>query len=64
MVHERAMMGFKKFQKSEKIENVNEEEKQVIDNHLQRTAKVSVSEMTEEEKNDLNEDLQEKNDNA
>lgn len=58
------MMGFKKFQKSEKIENVNEEEKQVIDNHLQRTAKVSVSEMTEEEKNDLNEDLQEKNDNA
>ena len=58
------MMGFKKFQKSEKIENVNEEEKQVIDNHLQRTAKVSVSEMTEEEKNDLNKDLQEKNDNA
>lgn len=58
------MMGFKKFQKSEKIENMNEEEKQVIDNHLQRTAKVSVSEMTEEEKNDLNEDLQEKNDNA
>lgn len=58
------MMGFQKFQKSDKIENVNEEEKQVIQNHLQRTAKVSVSEMTEEEKNNLNEDLQEKNDNA
>lgn len=58
------MMGFQKFQKSDKIENVNEEEKQVIQDHLQRTAKVSVSEMTEEEKNNLNEDLQEKNDNA
>ena len=58
------MMGFKKFQKSESVENVNEEEKKVIDGHLQRTAKVSVSEMTDEEKNDLNADLNKENDNA
>jgi hypothetical protein len=58
------MMGFQKFQKSENMENVNEEEKQVIDKHLQRTAKTAVSEMTEEEKNNLNVDLQEKNNNA
>jgi len=57
-------MGFQKFQKSENMENVNEEEKQVIDKHLQRTAKTAVSEMTEEEKNNLNVDLQEKNNNA
>jgi hypothetical protein len=64
MVHERAMMGFKKFQKSESVENVNEEEQKVIDGHLQRTAKGSVSEMTDEEKNDLNADLNKENDNA
>jgi hypothetical protein len=58
------MMGFKKFQKSESVENVNEEEQKVIDGHLQRTAKVSVSEMTDEEKNDLNADLNKENDNA
>ena len=58
------MMGFQKFQKSEKLENVTEEEKQVIDQHLQKTAKVAVSEMTEDEKNDLNVDLQKENDNA
>jgi hypothetical protein len=64
MVHERAMMGFQKFQKSESVENVTEEEKKVIDSHLQRTAKTAVSEMTEEEKNDLNADLNKENDNA
>lgn len=53
-------MGFQKFQKSEEMENVTEEEKQVIDDHLQRTSKAAVSDMTEEEKNSLNEDLQEK----
>lgn len=58
------MMGFQKYQKSENLENVTEDEKQVIDNHLQRTAKTSVSEMTEEEKNELNVDLQKENDNA
>ena len=58
------MMGFKKFQKSESVENVNEEEQKVIDGHLQRTAKGSVSEMTDEEKNDLNADLNKENDNA
>ena len=58
------MMGFKKFQKSESVENVNEEEQKVIDGHLQRTAKVAVSEMTDEEKNDLNADLNKENDNA
>lgn len=55
-------MGFQKFQKSEKLENVTEEEQQVIDTHLQRTAKTAVSEMTEEEKNDLNVDLHKEND--
>lgn len=54
-------MGFQKFQKSENMENVTEEEKQVIDTHLQRTAKTAVSEMTQEEKNDLNEDLNKEN---
>lgn len=58
------MMGFQKFQKSESVENVTEEEKQVIDSHLQRTAKTAVSEMTEEEKNELNADLNKENDNA
>lgn len=58
------MMGFQKFQKSESVENVTEEEKKVIDSHLQRTAKTAVSEMTEEEKNDLNADLNKENDNA
>lgn len=57
-------MGFQKFQKSENMENVTEEEKQVIDTHLQRTAKTAVSEMTEEEKNELNVDLSKENKNA
>jgi hypothetical protein len=46
------------------MENVTEEEKQVIDTHLQRTAKTAVSEMTEEEKNELNVDLNKENENA
>lgn len=52
-------MAFKKYQKSENVENVTEEERSVIDNHLQRTSKSAVSDMTEEEKNELNKDLQE-----
>lgn len=52
-------MGFKKYQKSESVENVNEKEQEVISGHLQKTAKSAVSEMTEEEKNNLIEDLQE-----
>jgi hypothetical protein len=57
-------MGFQKFQKSENLESVTEEEGVVIKTHLQRTAKTSVSEMTEKEKNDLNVDLQKEQDNA
>lgn len=54
-------MGFKKYQKSEQVDIVTEEEKKVIDSHLQRTAKTAVSEMTEEEKDNLNSDLKENN---
>lgn len=54
-------MAFQKFQKSEKVDVVNEEEQQVIKKHLQRTAKTSVSEMTEAEKNDLNVELNKEN---
>lgn len=57
-------MGFRKFQKSESMENVTDEEQQVIDTHLQRTAKSAVSQMTEEEKNNLNVDLKKESDNA
>jgi len=53
-------MGFKKYQKAEEIENVTEK----VSGHLEKTAKSSVSEMTDEEKNNLNEDLQKENDNA
>lgn len=57
-------MGFKKFQKAEKVDVVTDDEQKIINDHLQRTAKTSVSEMTEEEKNDLNVDLQKENENA
>jgi SOS-response transcriptional repressor LexA len=54
-------MGFQKFQKSESMENVNEEEKKTINDHLAKTSKTSVSEMTEEEKEELNVKLKENN---
>lgn len=57
-------MGFQKYQKSENLENVTEEEKKVINDHLNKTAKTSISDMTEEERNSLSEDLQKENDNA
>lgn len=57
-------MGFQKYQKSENIENVTDEEKEIIKDHLDKTAKTSVSDMTEDERNSLNEDLQKENDNA
>jgi len=53
-------VGFQKFQKSEEVENVTEEVKV----HLEKTAKSSVSEMSEEEKKELNKDLNKENENA
>jgi hypothetical protein len=57
-------MGFQKYQKSENLETVTEEEKKVIGDHLNKTAKTSVSDMTDEEKDSLSKDLQKENDNA
>ena len=57
-------MGFQKYQKSEELKNVNKKENSVIKEHLAKTSKASVSEMTDEEKNRLNEDLQKENKNA
>lgn len=57
-------MGFQKYQKSEDLKNVTEEEKKVIEGHLSKTAKTSVSDMTDEEKDSLSKDLQKENKDA
>lgn len=54
-------MGFRKFQKSESIQNVTEQENNVIKKHLSKTSKSSLSEMTEQEKEALNKELKENN---
>ena len=54
-------MGFQKFQKSEKMENVTEDENTTIKKHLAKTSKHAVSELTEQEKEELNKELKENN---
>lgn len=57
-------MGFKKYQKSENVENINTQEKNKIDSFMSKTGKNKMSDLTNEEREELDMLNKKENNNA
>lgn len=57
-------MGFKKYQKSENVENINIQEKSKIDSFMSKTGKNKMSDLTNEEREELDMLNKKENNNA
>lgn len=57
-------MGFKKYQKSENVENINIQEKSKIDSFMSKTGKNKMSDLTNEELEELDMLNKKENNNA